>query len=273
MRPPLRRRCAFTLVELLVSVSITILIVVALGTMFTSIGATASRANQRTDAFRDARAALQMMTRDLSNVVRTQWDPDPFTNPPPPTQPAPRTLPVAYLSLRNLYNDPVATNQQAYGLIAIKNVSPGDLCAVGYYCSWDGKAYSLRRFFRNAADTYTTLAGQSTYVPDNVLFKPAPTGNNADDILAQYVFNMRTIAYDRTGAPMTYPYTCDASGASAAVPPAVLEISFSAISPQAARTVIAVSTSPNDWDPAGNSSIYRTLIKPNAYQFRTRIEL
>src|SRR4029077_6594974 len=70
----------FTLVELLIAAVITVVIVVMLGLMLGSLMSSASHASQRIDAFRDARAALQMMERDLSNLVRTQWNPDPFTN-------------------------------------------------------------------------------------------------------------------------------------------------------------------------------------------------
>src|SRR6476620_10188648 len=92
-----RTREAFTIVELLIATAITALIVVLLGTMFGSLTSTTSRANQRIDSFRDARAALQMMERDLANLVRTQWEPDPFSNPPPPPGTSqPRTRASAY---------------------------------------------------------------------------------------------------------------------------------------------------------------------------------
>src|SRR5437762_11369590 len=60
---------AFTIVELLIASTITVVIVVMLGTMFGSITKTISRAGQRTDAFRDARAALRMIERDLRGLV------------------------------------------------------------------------------------------------------------------------------------------------------------------------------------------------------------
>src|SRR4029453_8175040 len=80
---PLPRERAFTLAELLIATGITAIIVVLLGTMLGSLLNTASRSNQRIDAFREARAALQMIERDLSNLVRAQWNPDPFPNPAP----------------------------------------------------------------------------------------------------------------------------------------------------------------------------------------------
>jgi len=65
----------FTLVEVLIAAVITVVIVVMLGLMLGSLMSSASHASQRVDAFRDARAALQMMERDFSNpgirVLRT----------------------------------------------------------------------------------------------------------------------------------------------------------------------------------------------------------
>src|SRR6266705_6084967 len=90
-----RSRAAFTLVELLIATGITVAMVLMLGLMLGSLMSGASHTVERVDAFRDARAALQMMERDLRNLVRTQWNPDPFTNPPPATT-SPVTLPAAY---------------------------------------------------------------------------------------------------------------------------------------------------------------------------------
>src|SRR5438552_16437853 len=74
---------AFTLVELLIATGITVLIVVMLGWMLASLMSSASHATERVDAFRDPRAAIQMIERDLRTLARSQWNPDPFTNPPP----------------------------------------------------------------------------------------------------------------------------------------------------------------------------------------------
>src|SRR5438067_12300438 len=113
---PLPRERAFTMAELLIATGITAIIVVLFGTMLGSLLNTASRANQRIDAFREARAALQMMERDLSNLVPTQWNPDPFTNPSPVTTP-PVKRTGAYFALKHLYTDPAVGNQHIYGLV------------------------------------------------------------------------------------------------------------------------------------------------------------
>src|SRR5205823_11369395 len=101
----------FTLVELLIATGITVAIVLMLGLMLGTLMGSASHATQRVDAFRDARAALQMVERDLRNVVRTQWSPDPFTNPPPAST-SPVTLPAAYFAIDHVWqdaNDPYST--------------------------------------------------------------------------------------------------------------------------------------------------------------------
>jgi len=66
---PMPGERAFTLAELMIATGITAIIVVMLGTMLGSLLNTASRANQRIDAFREARAALQMIDRVAANEV------------------------------------------------------------------------------------------------------------------------------------------------------------------------------------------------------------
>jgi len=270
MRIERRISAAFTLVELLVATAITALVVVMLGTMFASLTSTSLRANQRIDAFRDARAALQMMERDLSGLVRNQRD----------AAGNALTLPAAYLALKDLYDDPSAGNQQIYALITAKNNGPSDVCSVGYYCRWDTQrhAYSLNRFFNDSAATYTRLAGSVGYASDAILYTPDPSATPVasvkDEVLASYVWNLRVTAYDARGAVVAsaYPLVCDSSAASNDPLPAAIEISFKTISPNAARTVMASGAQSDVWMTPG-SALHQRLIAPHSYEFRTRIKL
>src|SRR5436309_8743539 len=190
----------FTLVELLIATGITVAMVLMLGLMLGSLMGSASHATARVDAFRDARAALQMIERDLRNLVHNQWSPDPFTSPAPAPCAAsaisttPVTLPAAYFVLKDIYSADPATvpghhNQQLYALVAAKTTaSSGDVCAVGYYCQWDNQlhAYTLRRFFRNSTDTFTVLQNAvGGFASDSVLYAPAAS----DAVLAAYIWN------------------------------------------------------------------------------------
>src|SRR5437870_5573426 len=96
----------FTLAELLIATGITAAMVLMLGWMLGSLMSSASHTTARVDAFRDARAALQMIERDLRNLVRTQWNPDPFTNPTPTATPQAITKAAAYFALDKVWQDP-----------------------------------------------------------------------------------------------------------------------------------------------------------------------
>ncbi len=268
-----KRTAAFTIVELLVASAITLGIVVLLGVIFGSITRTASRANQRTDAFRDARAALQMMARDLTGLVRNQRD----------ASGNPITKPAAYLALDNIYADPASGNQQIFALIAAKNSAPGDVCAIGYYCRWDdqgGYNYSLRRFFQDSGATFSNLAKPTVdsdgkpFSPKSAIYLPDPPTTSPplkDDLLAAYVWNLQIIAYDKSGIVISsYPYVCDPKAATNNPLPAAIEISFKAMSAEAARTVISTKAGADVWMNEGDPA-YKRLIAPNVYQFRTRI--
>jgi prepilin-type N-terminal cleavage/methylation domain-containing protein len=277
MRAERTTRFGFTLAELLIAVAITSLIVVMLGAMFGSLASTVGRASQRIDAFRDARAAVATIQRDLSNLVRVG--------------------PAAYFALDDRYtNDPNTTankNRQLFALIAIKNGSLGDLCAVGYYCRWEGNRYTLRRYFRNsnelsADNAYFTNLGRAwppwnfisngagNYMRSDKLYQPsdvdAPSSDPPsfkDETLAAYVWNLQIKAYKSDGKIDTaYPLIMDPSLPTAL--PAAIEISFKTISPEAAKTIMAISSNPNDWMDE-TSSAYIRLIKPHAYEFRTRV--
>ena len=237
----------FTLAELLIATGITAIIVVLLGTMLGSLLNTASRSNQRIDAFREARAALQMIERDFSNLVPTQWNIQ--TSPVPTPPPSPITRPAAYFALENIYTDPAVGNQQIYGLVAVKAAgsptpSVGDVCAVGYYCRWEGNRYTLRRFFRDSAHTFSALQNAVSYAADSDLYN-LNAADARNDVIAAYVWNFKVAVYDASGnLQTTYPYICDQSATVPASLPAAIEISFNAMSPQAARTVMSVFSQP-----------------------------
>jgi type II secretory pathway pseudopilin PulG len=256
----------FTIVELLVAAAITVVIVVMLGTMFGSMIKTSSRANQRVDAFRDARAALQMMKRDLANLVKAQ--------------------PSAYFAMSDVYtgdpNTSTAKNRQLYALCALANKPvgvvtgvEGDLCVVGYYCRWDTDRYTLRRHFRDSKATLDAfqangpgkyMAPTNPAIPAASLYIPAAN----DDILATNVWNLQITAYKSDGTVIApnYPLVIDSAGTVAL--PAAIEISFNAMSSEAARTIRSVSTSADDWMNTASGNNQR-LVAPNAYEFRTRI--
>lgn len=279
-----RRDTGFTLVELLVAAAITILIVTLLGSMLATLMNTSSRASNRTDTFRDARAALQLMQRDFTSLVTAR--------------------PAPYFQIDTDLAGPDV--RQIYGLIASKNQPAGisanvtgDVCAVRYYCSWDAsaRAYSLHRYFRNSDLTIKSFQaslskGVLAYTNTGSLYYPTDA---VDEPVAAYAFNLRVTAFDASGQIVNKavdsnghdttkaPYTCDPAGNSNTLP-ATIEISFRAISTNAARTVISSTAGRADayevWKAgdaltpnAADKRLYDNLIRPYAYEFRTRVQL
>ena len=93
-----------------------------------------------------------------------------------------------------------------------------------------------------------------------------------DEVLAAYVWNLNITMRDAAGNVInTYPYICDPNTVTPTSLPAAIEISFNAMSPRAARTV----TSCNQRQPikCTTTQNYQRLVKPHAYEFRTRIKL
>ncbi len=253
---------AFTIVEVLLASAITVLIVVMLGTMFGSLTSTTTRSNQQIDAFRDARAALQLMQRDVAGLVRT-----------------PGKAPYFAIDERFQDENTNPRNQQLYLLSAIKDTAGGppppyrgDLCAVGYYCKWENGHYTLRRYFAPSFETFNAFQTSGPgFVPLTAIYKP-DTASAGDDLLAAYAWNLQLAIFDKTGAAVTSPLIYDESAAASAPLPAYVEVSFNAMSPQAARTAIAVGATASDWMDSTTSN-HQRLIAPHKYLFRTRIHL
>jgi hypothetical protein len=193
---------------------------------------------QRIDTFRDARAALQIMTRDLGRADTNGA--------------------AQMLTLSDPFSD---FAKEAYAITPIPNAGKSDLCSVGYYCAYDGTAhaYSLKRLFKNSDLTFTSLATAS---PDfTVLYQkdsPVP-----DEIAAAYAWDLQvrpgigqnTVAI--TTAPSTWNW---------------LEIRFKSMSPAAGRKIRNTPIDLSTWFDA-TSPLYQTYILPYEQQFVTRIIL
>jgi type II secretory pathway pseudopilin PulG len=249
---------AFTLVELMVGLLITVLIVVMLGTVFSAVTTTSLRGNQRIDSFRDARSALNGIRRDLTNLVRT-----------------PSTT---YFALADQYSDPNTAankNRQIYGLTAVSPTTftapnangLGDVCTIGYYCRWDTTkhCYSLRRYYSGSSATSAIFTSYGLNAALGTLYAPT----TSDETVAAFAWNLQITVYKNDGSSdSTYPIAV--GGTNVGQLPAAIEISFDAISPESAQPLLSVSSTPNDWMDSSTTN-YKTLLLPRMYEFRTRV--
>ena len=231
---------AFTLMELLIAISITALIVVLLSQVFTAAAGQWQAADQRIDSFRDARAALQVMTRDLG-LANLSGD-------------------AQMLTLSN-YDSSGTYAKEAFAISPIANSGKSDLCAVGYYLAWDAKvrAYRLKRLFNDSDATAATLANAS---PD---FTALFTKNAAKEE------DVATYAWDLRFAPGTLA-NVEAPNANPSTKWQWLEVRFKAMSAAAARKLSVMNIGEATWsDPT--DATYRQVILPHEQQFVTRIKL
>ncbi|MBS0659744.1 MAG: prepilin-type N-terminal cleavage/methylation domain-containing protein [Verrucomicrobia bacterium] len=291
--PRARRQGGFTLVEVITAAAVSLILTVAILRIFVSLSTSTSQADQRVDAYREARAALNLIQRDLANLVV-----------------APATGPYLALYDRS-FGYPAANNnnrggEEIYFLhsrreSATTSTGPtptpgpnvGDLSAVGYYCAWDaGKgAFELRRFFREQQATYEALRtsfnesktnGDSPplarlsalYVPDKA----------NDDVLASYVWDLRIRALAADGSEIqfqskSYPLVWNEKDFQPPPnTPVTIEISFKALSPLAAGRLKALKLGPSDWMGARDPNVredsnYFKHIRPLVYEFRTSFRI
>ncbi len=237
-RPSLSIR-GFTLVELLVSMAITIGIVVLLARVLAAAASIWQLADQRIDTFRDARAAMQLMTNDLG---RADINGDP-----------------QMLTLGDISSDGTYAGS-ASAVAPMKNTGKSDLCAVTYYLNWNGgvNAYSLSRSFKDSDATASILTTPPLSFT-NLYTRTTP------ETLANYAWDMEI----RPGEVInTLTPTTDSS-----TKWKWIEVRFKAMSVKAARKFQSSgAVGQATWaDPT--TAAYKTYILPNEQQFVTRILL
>ena len=134
-RPASRLRAAFTLVELLVAVTVTLLLVVVLAQVFQGASNSWLHSEAQVDAYREARGALQLMARDLGATLQSSYAQAAGGTGTLITSPAVPTLALEHSpDVMPPPNGPV--NEEIYFLTNIPNAGTGTLCTVGYFCEW-----------------------------------------------------------------------------------------------------------------------------------------
>lgn len=257
---------AFTLVELLIAMTITMLMVTMIMRVFNGTTAAWKQTEARTDTFREARAALEIMGRDLSIAA------------------AAANIPMVVLGYSPGTTAEDKVNNEIYASSFIANSGKNDLCTVGYFCRWDDtqKCYILKRLYNDSNTTFKNFTDyqNSGGVPP-IPFDKLYTGfgsynglsykNNVEDDAASYIWDLQFSAF-YNNATVTYPV----SPLTYSDPlPSWVEVRFKAISAQSIQRLKSMTVTRDTWNPASNiySSTYRTAILPYQQQFVMRIPL
>ena len=193
-RPTLRQNKAFTLIEMLIAMAIVVFLVVLLSQILAATQGIWRGSETRTDPFRDARAVMELMERELAWATPNDKAPALALENICPTQPGDVDGP--------------AHNQQVYSLIPTRNVDPtnasnnkSDMCAVGFYCTWDTTkhAYILRRHFLGS-DGFSRMQAAglpANSVPAADVYEPSvsPMPPVQDEDVAAYVWDFKVVPY------------------------------------------------------------------------------
>jgi type II secretory pathway pseudopilin PulG len=244
-----RNSAAFTLAELLIATAITGLIVLLLGQIFSSATTMWRSSGERIDAFRDARAALQLMAADLgrANISGN----------------------AQMLTLAQVQPSTDGTYTyagEADAITPMKNSGKSDLCTVEYYLVWDAttKTSSLMRRFKGSDVMSDPTNGYlAKAAPDfNAIYDKT---SGTEEVLATPVWDLEirpgiidTPLGSATGASTSWKW---------------LEVRFKTMSVNSARKLKGMaSIDQSTWaDPT--STTYKNLILPYEQQFVTRISL
>ena len=207
----------FTLIEMLVSMVVLAVLVLAMMTLVDNATDLWRDNEDRTDACREARAALLIMARDLENAVAG-------TN-------------VNFVRF-NLESGAAGTNHgsnvfflASLPMSAQETGSRSDVCEVGYFLALDRTAAStnrtlnLYRYFRSSNHTFSNLTTSS-------LFTNVTTGVTGEEVLARNVVGMKITPVSANAGTWT------AFTPTAAAPlPEVVEITLLAIGQDVAKRI------------------------------------
>lgn len=264
------KQSGFTLLELLVSVVLLALLSIFLFSILNAASEIWRDNESRAGSFREARAALHFMARELDSLYTNPGGSNALPvfvgNPSNPTL----TLPVE-----------AATNETWGGRVFFLTMlsaaaqdpaaNKSDLCAVGYYLAYTrdrtafspsgtGAGNSSYKIYRHSRSSNATFAALLASATPNAIFQPslAPGG---DEILARNITRFEVRLFRRKLAGGLEQVT-PASAWPASETPAMVELAITAINDE---TAAKLATRAQWEDPTSARMI------ENAQRFSTRI--
>jgi GxxExxY protein len=245
-----KKSSAFSLLELLVAVSVLSILLVILLNIVQGATNLWRTSENKVEAYREARAALQVMSSDLKNIL-------PTTN--------------ADFFRTNLTNTPNLGFLATLPLSSQNTNSLSDVCTVGYFLAYNNKSpvagasgrqsYNLYRYFVESNETFANLTANST----TALTTSFDT--NHVEILARNIVGFNATYSVTNGSGGFESWTQNATYPM----PQVVEITITAVNNERTMRFGARSAS-SEWDAFSANTNSPDYLK-NTKTFTTRINL
>lgn len=251
------KKSAFSLLELMVAMAIMALLLVLLLNMVDSATKLWRENENRVDSYREARAALGIMARDLQNALTGSTNTNHFlVN--ETAFPVFSTLGGALADTNNggalFFLSALPAKAQESG----KNKS--DVCQIGYFLALSrtpastNQTLNLYRYFRSSDDTFTNLT------TDTLFPSPSIGASGREELLARHIVGLSVHAYTLTNNSLV-----KFSSSSNTPMPDLVELSIRAINQDAAKKL--------DNAVANWTNTNSAIIRPVLQTFTTRIKL
>jgi len=251
---------AFTILELLVAMAVFSLLIVMLMGMVDSGTKLWRESENRVDSYRESRAAISIIARDLRNTIVS-------TN-------------TNFFQINSAAFDLLATqekNTNTAGAVFFLSAQPSaaqdsvgntsDICQVGYFLAFGNtsmipgpsarSSMNLYRYFLSSDATFSRLTNSAQPIFPNSL-QPSATDERIE-LLARNIRSFRITALQADGQPFT-------ATPSAPLPP-LIEVEMEALNDDSAKRL----TGRTDWVSAGG--VMSNTINRSKQTFSTRINL
>jgi prepilin-type N-terminal cleavage/methylation domain-containing protein len=254
------REKAFTLLELMVAMAVMSILLVLLLQMVDSATKLWRVNENRVDSYREARAALGIMSRDLQNAVAGATNANQFL------------INTDAFPLISSIGGAVAntnTGSAVFFLTALpakaqeSGANKSDICQVGYFLALNrtgastNQSLNLYRYFRSSDPTFQRLQAGT-----NLFNTPPPSPNTADtELLARNVTGLSIRAFSITTNNLLTNFTSSTNTPL----PDLLEISVQAINQETAKRL---DSSLSSWTNTNSATLL-----PAVQTFTTRIRL
>ena len=230
---------------------------------FSAASGSWTHAEQRADAFRDARSAIEILSRDLRTVAPAfaTVNGDAVAGNPPSLvlDYDPATAPVDQV------------NEELYALTMQPNAAQNDLCTVGYRCVWDSAScsYVLKRRYKDGNATFASLqragAGKPEYSFTDLYFTPGD--GSVEEEVASCIWGLTIRPCLSGSVSSVYPRQNYSNNL-----PAWVEICFHAMAGRSIEKLKAAGVNRDTWfNP--DSKVYKHVILPYQQVFMVRVRL